>query len=73
MKSQSERLINGTCADLMNIDIASGNCVNQSVPQNVTFGEQGGFLDSAAGRSAMFGWSAVVIVGLSTLVGLVGV
>lgn len=32
----------------MNLDIESGQCVNSSIPQNVTFGEQGGFLDSGA-------------------------
>lgn len=63
--------------DLMNIDIASGNCVNPSVPQNVTFGEQGGVLgdnSNAASRAgATLGWGAVVVVGLSALVGLMGV
>ncbi|KAK9894313.1 hypothetical protein P389DRAFT_174366 [Cystobasidium minutum MCA 4210] len=29
-------------ADLFGLDIANGQCVNQSIPQNVTFGEQGG-------------------------------
>ena len=36
----------------MNLDIEGGQCVNASVPQNVTFGEQGGFLDSGAGTVA---------------------
>ena len=36
----------------MNLDIEGGQCVNASVPQNVTFGEQGGFLDSGSGAVA---------------------
>jgi len=28
--------------DLLDLDIAGGQCVNQSIPQNVTFSEQGG-------------------------------
>ncbi|THH28199.1 hypothetical protein EUX98_g5977 [Antrodiella citrinella] len=72
--SSSQYFFYRTPDDLMNIDVSSGNCVNQSVPQNVTVGEQGGFLDGAAGRSASaFGWGAVVVVGFSTLVGLLGV
>jgi len=71
--SSSQYFFYRTPDDLMNIDIASGNCVNQSVPQNVTFGEQGGILDNATGRSATFGWAAVAIVGASALVGLMGV
>ena len=30
----------------MNLDIAGGQCMNSSVPQNVTFDEQGGILDN---------------------------
>ncbi|KAI0766324.1 hypothetical protein BD413DRAFT_460999, partial [Trametes elegans] len=30
-----------TADDLLNLDIANGQCRNDSVPQNVTFGEQG--------------------------------
>lgn len=30
--------------DLLNLDIVSGQCVNKTIPQNVTFGEQGGVL-----------------------------
>ena len=30
--------------DLVNLDIASGKCINASVPQNISFGEQGGVL-----------------------------
>ncbi|KAH8099621.1 hypothetical protein BXZ70DRAFT_1000825 [Cristinia sonorae] len=63
-----------TAEDLMNIDVTSGNCVNASVPQNVTFGEQGGILDSPASRSvATVGWGALALVGVGTLVGLLGV
>ncbi|GJE96402.1 Phosphatidate phosphatase APP1 family protein [Phanerochaete sordida] len=38
--------------DLFDLDVANGQCVNSSIPQNVTFGEQGGVLgnDSAAPR-----------------------
>lgn len=61
-------------ADLMNIDVTSGNCVNSSVPQNVTFGEQGGVLDNAALRSsASLGWASVVVVSVSVMIGLLGV
>ena len=35
-------------ADLANLDIVNGQCVNSTVPQNVTFGEQGGILDSGS-------------------------
>jgi hypothetical protein len=31
-----------TPSDLIGLDIANGQCVNQTIPQNVTFGEQGG-------------------------------
>jgi phosphatidate phosphatase APP1 len=31
--------------DLYNLDISGGQCQNKSIPQNVTFGEQGGVLD----------------------------
>ncbi|KAI0748712.1 hypothetical protein C8Q80DRAFT_1337269 [Daedaleopsis nitida] len=35
-----------TAEDLMNLDIENGECVNSTVPQNITFGEQGGVLDN---------------------------
>ena len=51
----------------MNLDIEGGQCVNASVPQNVTFGEQGGFLDSGAVAVAFGGrsgtWLAAVVMG----------
>ena len=28
----------------MNLDIENGECMNSTIPQNVTFGEQGGVL-----------------------------
>ncbi|KAH9927161.1 uncharacterized protein BXZ73DRAFT_90838 [Epithele typhae] len=33
-----------TADDLVNLDIPSGQCRNDSVPQNITFGEQGGVI-----------------------------
>ncbi|TFY74755.1 hypothetical protein EWM64_g9258 [Hericium alpestre] len=33
-----------TADDLFNLDITSGQCVNSSIPQNISFGEQGGVL-----------------------------
>ena len=54
----------------MNLDIEGGQCVNASIPQNVTFGEQGGFLDSGAGAVA-FGsgprYGAVVMCAMVAL------
>jgi hypothetical protein len=41
-----------TADDIINLDIANGQCVNSSVPQNVTFGEQGGPFKNAAVVSA---------------------
>ena len=57
----------------MNIDIASGNCVNQSVPQNVTFSEQGGVLGNGGVRSSAVqsGWGTVLVVGVSVLIGVI--
>ncbi|OJT14089.1 Phosphatidate phosphatase APP1 [Trametes pubescens] len=42
-------------ADLFNLNITGGQCRNDSVPQNVTFGEQGGILgnNGALGRVAL--------------------
>ena len=41
--------------DLYNLNITGGQCRNDSVPQNVTFGEQGGILgnNGALGRVAL--------------------
>lgn len=52
--------------DLANLDIASGQCVNSSISQNVTFGEQGGVLDS--GKSGAIGLSHGI--GMMWLVGV---
>ncbi|TCD60431.1 hypothetical protein EIP91_010073 [Steccherinum ochraceum] len=72
--SSSQYFFYRTPDDLMNIDVTSGNCVNSSVPQNVTFGEQGGVLDNAAFRSsASLGWASVLVVGVSVMIGLLGV
>lgn len=66
-------------ADLMNLDIPSGQCVNQSVPQNVTFGEQGGILghNSGALRNVGVGqkewWAWAIIVLISIALGSVAV
>jgi len=67
-----------TADDLMNLDIASGQCVNSSIPQNVTFSEQGGILGNAAGsfKSGLnrewMGWWGLT-VGMGFFIGLVGV
>lgn len=37
--------------DLTNLDIVGGNCYNSSIPQNVSFGEQGFIFGNAAGKS----------------------
>lgn len=59
-------------ADLFNLNITGGQCRNDSVPQNVTFGEQGGILGNngalgqvALGRvpyTAAFAGTAVALV-----------
>ncbi|KZV63638.1 hypothetical protein PENSPDRAFT_757820 [Peniophora sp. CONT] len=41
-----------TADDIVNLDVAGGQCVNSSVPQNVTFGEQGGPLSNSAMKPA---------------------
>jgi hypothetical protein len=62
--------------DLYNLDIANGQCVNSSIPQNVTFGEQGGVLghnSSGALRvpvvSGLHAW-AVALVAIAAAVSL---
>lgn len=55
--------------DLMGLDIANGNCLNSSIKQNVTFGEQDELLGihGAAGRFEVRSWmtaSIAVAVGL---------
>ena len=62
--------VSGECVDLANLDIVNGQCVNSSIPQNVTFGEQGGVLDS--GKSSAVGLGARVVnwgVGSAVIVG----
>ncbi|KAI0086367.1 hypothetical protein BDY19DRAFT_894923 [Irpex rosettiformis] len=59
--------------DLANLDIVSGQCVNSSIPQNVTYGEQGGVLDSAAilintSRAKLAAWAVGAVVGLFMVV-----
>ena len=66
--------------DLRNLNIGSGQCVNDSVPQNVTFGEQGGVLGGKSNASAgiyahwrspeLLGW--VLTVATAVVVGAVG-
>lgn len=36
---------------LWDLDIGSGQCVNSSIPQNVTFGEQGGVVGHSSGAA----------------------
>lgn len=60
------------CTDLMDLDIPSGQCVNSSVPQNVSFGEQGGILDNAASASLVpMSWmsAAVAVAVVATTLG----
>lgn len=52
----------------MNLDIASGQCMNSSIPQNVSFGEQGGILDNAAVRLPQFGLGASVVAAVAAAV-----
>jgi hypothetical protein len=59
-----------TTEDLANLDVAGGKCRNESIPQNVTFGEQGGFLDGhSAGVKVA---SPTGTLGVAMLVALVG-
>ena len=62
--------VSGECVDLANLDIASGQCVNSSIPQNVTFGEQGGVLDSGKSSAIRLGAGVVTwSVGMAVMVG----
>ena len=59
-----------TAEDIVNLDVAGGQCVNSSVPQNVTFGEQGGVLGNAALPRVRAGgaWAAVAAAVLALVV-----
>ncbi|KAM5530286.1 hypothetical protein V8D89_013382 [Ganoderma adspersum] len=37
-----------TAEDLVDLNITNGECVNNTIPQNVAFGEQGGILDNGS-------------------------
>ena len=54
----------------MNLDISNGQCVNDSVPQNVSFGEQGGVLgnNAALGRAPYA--AAAICAAISCALGL---
>ena len=59
-------------ADLTDLDIENGECVNSTIPQNVTFGEQGGVLDSGNGAVALsLGRAQYAAAVVATLVALV--
>ena len=45
----------------MNLDVAGGQCVNQSIPQNITFSEQGGVLGNAATGMKPAGMAATLL------------
>ncbi|KAI0766334.1 hypothetical protein BD413DRAFT_570107 [Trametes elegans] len=60
-----------TADDLFNLDIANGQCRNDSVPQNVTFGEQGGVLgNNGAVGSLVLGQTQYAAAALATVVAL---
>lgn len=60
----------------MDLDIANGQCRNDSITQNVTFGEQGGVLDSGSSSAAVVlnartsMWVAGVLAGVAAVMGL---
>ncbi|KAI0071850.1 hypothetical protein K474DRAFT_1712113 [Panus rudis PR-1116 ss-1] len=60
-----------TAEDLMNLDIPSGQCKNQSIPQNVTFGEQGGVLGNNSSGSLPSVSSKNLNVWVAVVVGIV--
>ena len=51
----------GMLKDLANLDIPDGQCKNSSVPQNITFGEQGGVL----GNNGAFALGASQYAGIA--------
>ncbi|KAI9069069.1 hypothetical protein FKP32DRAFT_1617696 [Trametes sanguinea] len=48
-----------TADDLFNLNITNGQCRNDSVPQNVTFGEQGGVLGNGSNGASGLAFSSV--------------
>ena len=47
------RVRSRTFVDLMGLNITNGQCRNDSVPQNITFGEQGGIVGNNSGAVAL--------------------
>ncbi|KAI0647602.1 hypothetical protein C8Q79DRAFT_1009675 [Trametes meyenii] len=61
-----------TADDLFNLDIAGGQCRNDSIPQNVIFGEQGGVLgDNGAGIPMAIGDAHYVAAAVGATVALI--
>lgn len=57
--------------DLTNLDIANGQCYNKTIPQNITFSEQGlpfGLSKGGTSRSAPR-WEYILVAGFITLLG----
>lgn len=55
--------------DLRNLNIASGQCVNDTVPQNVTFSEQGGVLGGNSNGGVRYGyWSKMELIGWMVII-----
>ena len=52
----------------MGLDIANGQCKNNSIPQNITFGQQGGVLGNNG--AVALGATRYVALVYGTLVGL---
>ncbi|KAI0807972.1 hypothetical protein C8Q74DRAFT_104649 [Fomes fomentarius] len=77
--SEFENIKNGTyffyrtAEDLFDLDIENGECLNSTVPQNITFGEQGGVLDSGSNGAAavVLGRTQNAAALIATLVALV--
>ena len=60
-----------TAEDIMNLDVASGQCVNSSIPQNVTFSEQGGPLSNAGIMTLPGARSVIALLAVVASVALV--
>ncbi|TBU35404.1 hypothetical protein BD311DRAFT_707329 [Dichomitus squalens] len=59
-----------TAEDLAKLDIVNGQCVNSTIPQNITFGEQGGVLDSGSNGAASLGHIQYAAAGVGLVVSL---
>jgi hypothetical protein len=59
----------------MNLDIANGQCRNDSIPQNVTFSEQGGPLSGGSSAAVALNakvssWFVGALVSVAVVMGL---